>query len=106
MEKRYMLNRLLDFYGALLTEHARELMRLRVEEDMSLQEIADECGISRQAVHDSLSRSEKQLIEFEEKLGLSARFEHLKQSVSECEMQLKSAREALDRAQEIIQSLD
>ena len=101
-----MLNRHLDFYGALLTDHARELMRLRVEEDMSLQEIADLFGISRQAVHDSLSRSEKQLIEFEEKLGLIARFERLKISVNECESQLQTVREALNRAQEIIKGLD
>ncbi len=106
MERRYQLNRLLDFYGALLTDHAFELLRLRLEEDMSLQEIADNFGISRQAVHDSLNRSEKQLEEYEEKLGLIARFEKVKVSVYECEQELKAAREALDKAQKIINSLD
>ena len=102
MDKRYRINLLLDFYGALLTDHAREFVRLRLEEDMSLQEIADSFGVSRQAVHDSISRSEKQLSEYEDKLGLIKRFDQVKNSIALCQAELKTARDALKRAEEII----
>ena len=106
MEERYRLNLLLDFYGALLSGHAREFMRLRIEEDMSLQEIAEGAGVSRQAVHDSLTRSEKQLIEFEDKLGLMKRFGEMKRRIDECEAEISHARQALDRAEALIKSFN
>lgn len=106
MDERYRLNLLLDFYGALLTDHAREFIRLRIEEDMSLQEIADFFGVSRQAVHDSVTRSEKQLAEYEEKLGLIARFDSMKDTIRTCEKQLSDARQALDKAEELIKGLE
>lgn len=106
MDERYKLNLLLDFYGALLTDHAREFLRLRIEEDMSLQEIADSCGVSRQAVHDSVTRSEKQLNKYEEKLGLIKRFESMNSRVSECEKQLGFARDALERAQMLLNEMN
>ena len=105
VDERYRLNLLLDFYGALLTDHAREYMRLRYEEDMSLQEIADSVGVSRQAVHDSVTKSEKQLAEYEEKLGLIARFDSMKDTIAECENRLSDARKALDRAEALIKGL-
>jgi predicted DNA-binding protein YlxM (UPF0122 family) len=105
VDRRYRFNQLLDFYGALLTDHAREFMRLRLEEDMSLQEIAESFGISRQAVHDSVSRSEKQLEEFEEKLSLVKRFDEMRQSLLSCEEELKTARQALDRAEELFDKI-
>lgn len=105
MEKRVELNLLLDFYGALLTDHASEILRTYVEEDLSLQEIADSMGISRQAVHDSITRSEKQLQEYEQKLGLLERFRALKAQVSRCESELETARAALERAEELLQAI-
>ena len=105
MEERYRLNLLLDFYGALLSDHAREFMRLRLEEDMSLQEIAESASVSRQAVHDSLTRSEKQLNEYEDKLGLIRRFERVKQRADECEARLEAARQALDKAAQLIEEI-
>ena len=106
MEERYRLNLLLDFYGALLSGHARDYLRLRLEEDLSLQEIADSFGVSRQAVHDSLNKSEKQLIEYEEKLGLIKRFDEMKARVIECEALLDEARKALDSAEKIIKEMN
>ena len=52
---------LYDFYGALLTEKQRSVMALYHEENLSLSEIADEYGISRQAVHDTLKKAEQAL---------------------------------------------
>lgn len=60
---------LFDFYGALLTPRQQELIRAYYLEDLSLAEIADEGGVSRQAVHDLIKRSENALQEYEEKLG-------------------------------------
>lgn len=106
VDERYRLNLLLDFYGALLNDHAREYLRLRLEEDMSLQEIADFFGVSRQAVHDSVTKSEKQLNEYEEKLGLIARFDRMKSTIQQCEASLGDARKALDKAEALIKSLE
>lgn len=64
---------LLDFYGELLTEKQKTCFDLYYNQDLSLGEIAEEAGISRQGVHDSLARAEATLLDFEEKLGLLAR---------------------------------
>ena len=74
MESRFELIWLLDFYGPLLTEHRRELMRLYCEEDLSLAEIAEQMQITRQGVNDAVQKARRQLIEFEEKLGLAERY--------------------------------
>lgn len=65
---------LYDFYGQLLTRRKQQVMELYHEENLSLAEIAEEFGISRAAVYDSLKSAEKALAEYEEKLGLVARF--------------------------------
>ena len=68
---------LLAFYGPLLTERQRELLLLSCEEDMSLAEIAQQAGVSRQGVHDILHRATQQLYEFEDKLGMLSRFRRM-----------------------------
>ena len=65
---------LYDFYGALLNEAQSEIMALYHEDDMSLSEIAEELGQSRQAVHYTLRKAEKALESYEEKLGLIASY--------------------------------
>ena len=70
MEKNVELCLLLDFYGKMLTDRQREIMILYYEDNLSLTEIADELGISKQAVSDSIKRSEKVLYETEDKLFL------------------------------------
>ncbi|MBO4725345.1 MAG: HTH domain-containing protein [Firmicutes bacterium] len=66
---------LYDFYGELLSERQKEVLTLRYEDDLSLAEIAEELGISRQGVHDALKNGEKALQRYEEKLGLVKRLE-------------------------------
>ena len=72
---------LFDVYGMMLTAKQREIYDLAVGEDMSLAEIAEIVGVSRQAVHDMIRRTDKILDEYEEKLGLAEKFldieEHL-----------------------------
>ena len=65
---------LFDFYGETLTEKQRELFDLYYNEDLSLSEIAEHAGITRQGVRDSIKRAEHALREMEEKLGLVARY--------------------------------
>ena len=65
---------LFDFYGPLLTEKQREVYDFAVGEDMSLGEIAETTGVSRQAVHDMVRRTDRILEEYERKLGLAEKF--------------------------------
>lgn len=74
MKKFAEMALLVDFYGPLLTEKQRNVWDLRYQQDLSLTEIAELAGISRQAIHDLLKRTEKILVGYEEKLGLVQRF--------------------------------
>ena len=65
---------LYDFYGGLLSENQNEVMALYHEDNLSLSEIAEELGQSRQAVHYTLRKAEKALSSYEEKLGLLASY--------------------------------
>lgn len=66
---------LYDYYGGLLGARQRDVFSLYHEDDLSLSEIAEQAGISRQGVHDALKKAEAQLTGYEEKLGLVARHE-------------------------------
>ena len=74
---------LYDFYGALLTERQRQVMELYHEENLSLAEIAEEFGISRQGVHDTLKNAHKALEGYEEKLGLMEKFRKTSDAIRE-----------------------
>ena len=60
---------LFDYYGELLTDRQRMCFDLRHNQDLSLAEIAEELSVSRQGVHDNLSRAEALLMNMEEKTG-------------------------------------
>jgi len=62
-----------SYYGALLTERQNDMLRMHYDEDLSLAEIAEVYGVSRQAVADSLAKGEKSLVDYDKKLGLIAR---------------------------------
>lgn len=72
---------LFDFYGELLTEHQRDIYEQHVLNDLSLGEIAESSGISRQGVHDLVRRCDKALGGYEEKLGLVRRFLLIREQV-------------------------
>lgn len=74
--------RLLDVYGALLTQHQREACRLRLDEDWSYAELAEHLRCTRSAAHDLVRRALGQLAHYEERLGHAA------------ELQRRDAREA------------
>lgn len=74
MGKDLTIAMLHDFYGELLTEKQSRAIDLYYNEDLSLAEIAEPLGVTRQGVRDAIKRGEKQLLEYEEKLGLITRF--------------------------------
>ena len=74
MPKNLEYSILLDCYGELLTEKQRETLDYYYNEDLSLSEISEIVGISRQGVMDIIKRSEQQLNAFEQKLSLKFRF--------------------------------
>ena len=74
MAKNLEISFLLDFYGDMLTDKQRDVVELYYNEDLSLAEIAAHSGITRQGVRDSIKRAEGQLLEYEERLHLAARF--------------------------------
>ena len=77
-EKNLKLAYLLDFYGDVLDEHTRSVMTAYYDDDLSLSEIAEGEGISRQGVRHVIKKGEEQLTLFEERLGLCAHYEELR----------------------------
>lgn len=77
MAKNLEISFLLDFYGSMLTEKQRIMIEYYYNDDLSLAEIADNEGITRQGVRDSIKRAEGQLLELEERLGLVKRFQQM-----------------------------
>ncbi|OFW77753.1 MAG: hypothetical protein A2201_06900 [Alicyclobacillus sp. RIFOXYA1_FULL_53_8] len=70
IEKVTRIGDLFDLYGTLLTTRQREMIELHYFDDWSLAEIAEQFGVSRQAVHDNLRRAEEQLESYEVALSL------------------------------------
>ena len=80
-EGRLKQSMLLDFYGELLTDKQRTCYDLHVNEDLSLSEIAEQAGVSRQGVWDNIRRAEAALREMEEKTGLMGRFQQIRRGL-------------------------
>lgn len=81
MEKNIEICLLLDFYGQLLTKRQEEIMNMYYNNDLSLGEIAENLGITRQGVHDNIKRSENTLIDMEKRLSLVEKFKNNKAKV-------------------------
>lgn len=96
-----MRSMLFDFYGELLTDKQREYFDLRYNEDLSLGEIAEQSGISRQGVWDIIRRAEAAMTDIEEKTGLIRRFLERNAQIDELAVQLKD----LGAPEEILQKL-
>lgn len=81
MPKNLQITLLFDFYGDMLTDKQKEVVDLYYNEDLSLAEIAQHSGITRQGVRDSIKRAESTLLEMEERLGLAARFGEIQRAL-------------------------
>ena len=78
---------LFSYYGGLFPKKKRQYLELYLEENSSLSEIAEQCGVTRQAVFDNIKKGVQKLDEYESKLGifqkekeLKAKLEHLKKN--------------------------
>ena len=87
---------LLDYYGGMLTEKQRDCFDMRYNQDLSLGEIAETLGVSRQAVNDNLTRTEALLRRMEENIG----------SVKRDMLTRRAVRELLDAASVLDASSD
>ena len=94
MAKNMEIALLFDFYGDMLTDKQRDVVELYYNDDLSLAEIAENEGITRQGVRDSIKRAESQLLEMEERLGLARRFREMREG-------LDSIRDAAREIQEL-----
>lgn len=97
MEKIVEQGLLYDFYGELLTEHQQRIYEDAVYNDLSLSEIAQEQGISRQGVHDLIKRCNLILEDYESKLHLIERFNSIKAKV--CSMNELAEDESIGQEQ-------
>ena len=95
LDKNLYVNRLIDLYGELLTDHQRNILELYYRYDLSLSEIAEQEEVSRNAVHDSLKKSIALLNNYEDKLKLLQKedkldkfFKEIKQNRSQEELDL------------------
>ncbi len=101
-EKNMKFPVLLDFYGALLTERKSELLDLYYNEDLSLAEISEITGISRQGVRDSVKKAEADLQRFEDILGFVKRASLTDRAIDEAKKLLDCiGKESVTRDREI-----
>ena len=91
----FRMTMLFDFYGELLTDRQKEFYQLYYDEDLSLSEIAENYGISRQGVRDVIVRAEAYMTEIEDKTGLVKRF-----------MQFTPHVDAIEKAADEIQKMN
>ena len=93
---------LYDYYGNLLTARQQECFEMRYYQDLSLGEIGEELGISRQGVHDNLSRAEALLRNMEAKTGCAGRDQLCRKAAGSI---LESARQLLNMEDPVVSAL-
>ncbi|MBQ6398942.1 MAG: DNA-binding protein [Clostridia bacterium] len=103
LRKKVELSFLSAFYGKLLTENQRRVLSLYCEEDLSLGEIAGELSISRQAVHEALTRASSRMTEMEALLGLAARYHRTEEGLKKIHDLLQ--RKQYDQAEQMIAAM-
>ncbi len=91
MAKDLEMGYLLDFYGEVLTEKQREMLRQYYNDDLSLSEIGENFGITRQGARDAIKHGENALKELEEKVGFAARYRRVQQKLEQLEQMVIDA---------------
>ncbi len=103
MKKDLSISGLNDVYGVLLTPHQREIIRNYYDYDLSLAEIAENSGISRQAVRDVIVKAVEQLKFYEDKLGFSEKIKIMDGGISDALSSLEQG--AYDDAKNVLKRL-
>ncbi|KGF48309.1 DNA-binding protein [Veillonella montpellierensis DNF00314] len=106
MEERVLVSLLLDFYGMLLTDKQKHCLQLHHEDDMSLGEIAEELGVSRQAVYDNLKKAMQLLTGYEEKLHLIAQYERRKALIAAMKSELSKEIISVSNVQKLLMQME
>lgn len=88
MEKNVIIGILFEYYGKLLSKKQAQAIELYYDEDLSLTEIAEIQGVSKQSVSETIKRSEKSLFEFEENLNLVERLSTIQEDIDILEEKL------------------
>lgn len=97
---------LFDFYGDLLTAHQQKIYSEAVFNDLSLAELSEEEGISRQGVFDLIKRCDKLLLEYESKLKLIEKFKEIKKEAGNLETKVDALDISLDLKNELKESIN
>lgn len=92
MAKNLEISYLLDFYGDMLTQKQRDVMEQYYNDDLSLSEIAENFGITRQGVRDAIKHGEAALLELEQKVGFAARYRQMSENLSRLEHIVREAK--------------
>ena len=101
MEKKVEISILLEIYGNLLTEKQKEYMNYYYNEDLSLSEIAENDGITRQAVMRILQKSSVKLEEYEQKLQIMEKQKQIKKNIEQLRNDLKENKQ-LDNIENLL----
>lgn len=101
MEKIVEQGLLYDFYGPLLTEHQQRIYEKAVYDNLSLSEIAQSEGISKQAVHDLIRRCTASMRDYEQKLGMMERFNRIRTDADRLLAQAQQAGEGSIPAEDV-----
>ncbi|HIX92314.1 MAG TPA: DNA-binding protein [Firmicutes bacterium] len=104
-EKDLGVSLLLDCYGELLSETKRRAVELYYNDDLSLAEIAEDTGVTRQGVRDSIEKARSQLYLYEEKLGLARRMREVDTLINELTAKLLELRNTVGDHTEQIDEL-
>ena len=99
LEEIFEYSMLYDFYGALLKEKNIKIFEDYVFNDMSLSEIAEEQGITRQGVRDVVVRCKEKLVEYENRIGLVKSFNEIKKRIADIQKETADMRGKLDNKQ-------
>ena len=92
MVKDFEMGYLLDFYGEVLTPKQREMLRQYYNDDLSLSEIGENFGITRQGARDAIKHGETTLKELEAKVGFAARYRRVQETLEQLEQLVIDAR--------------
>lgn len=102
MPDKFEISVLIDNYGVLLTEKQRLIMEYYFNDDLSLAEIAENEGITRQGVLDIIKRCKQTLFEYEEKLQLVSKIGILKEKINLLDQNIKSN----EKVSELVEYID
>lgn len=82
MDKKVQVGLLFSFYRNMLTDRQTECVDLYYNEDLSLSEISEHLGITRQGVRDNIKRAEQSMYDIEQRLGLASRFLRIQEKLN------------------------